>query len=165
MNDDYIAAFTEECLDLYHYGILGQKWGIRNYQYSDGSLTPAGKRRYGSSNYGSLRSKSKSPLTEEQRKKSIEDVDLKTINAHKREYTNKELQDVMNRVNLEKNVRNATLEESTRSDALDKYAKTMKQTVYYVGAGLITYNTLARVYNATHVGDVVSILPGKLPSV
>jgi len=31
---------------LYHHGILGQKWGIRRFQNSDGSLTSAGKRRY-----------------------------------------------------------------------------------------------------------------------
>lgn len=34
--------------ELYHHGIKGQKWGIRRYQKSDGSLTSAGKRRYGS---------------------------------------------------------------------------------------------------------------------
>jgi len=32
--------------ELYHHGILGQKWGVRRYQNSDGSLTSAGKRRY-----------------------------------------------------------------------------------------------------------------------
>lgn len=32
---------------LQHHGILGQKWGIRRYQNEDGSLTPAGKKRYG----------------------------------------------------------------------------------------------------------------------
>lgn len=32
---------------LYHHGILGQKWGIRRYQNDDGSLTVAGKERYG----------------------------------------------------------------------------------------------------------------------
>lgn len=32
--------------ELYHYGIKGQKWGIRRYQNSDGSLTPAGKKHY-----------------------------------------------------------------------------------------------------------------------
>ena len=32
--------------ELFHYGITGQKWGIRNYQNGDGSLTPAGRIRY-----------------------------------------------------------------------------------------------------------------------
>ena len=33
--------------ELYHYGILGQRWGIRRYQRKDGTLTTAGKKRYG----------------------------------------------------------------------------------------------------------------------
>lgn len=37
--------------ELYHHGILGQKHGVRRFQYEDGSLTPAGKIRY----YGSVR--------------------------------------------------------------------------------------------------------------
>lgn len=32
--------------DLYHHGIKGQKWGVRRFQNKDGSLTPAGKKRY-----------------------------------------------------------------------------------------------------------------------
>lgn len=36
MNSSYIA----------HYGIPGQKWGIRRYQNADGSLTEEGKRHY-----------------------------------------------------------------------------------------------------------------------
>lgn len=33
--------------ELYHHGILGQKWGIRRFQNPDGSLTPEGRKRYG----------------------------------------------------------------------------------------------------------------------
>ena len=33
--------------ELYHHGIKGQKWGKRNYQYEDGSLTEAGRATYG----------------------------------------------------------------------------------------------------------------------
>ena len=32
--------------DLRHHGIKGQKWGVRRFQNADGSLTPAGKKRY-----------------------------------------------------------------------------------------------------------------------
>ena len=30
---------------LYHWGVKGQKWGVRRYQKKNGSLTPAGKKR------------------------------------------------------------------------------------------------------------------------
>lgn len=37
MNNDMI---------LIHHGVKGQKWGVRRYENPDGSLTPAGKKRY-----------------------------------------------------------------------------------------------------------------------
>lgn len=43
--------------ELYHHGIKGQKWGERNYQNKDGSLTAAGEARYlvgGDSTYGGV---------------------------------------------------------------------------------------------------------------
>lgn len=34
-----------ETTELYHHGILGQKWGVRRYQNPDGTYTEAGKKR------------------------------------------------------------------------------------------------------------------------
>lgn len=37
--------------ELKHFGIKGMKWGIRRFQNEDGSLTPAGRERYGEDRY------------------------------------------------------------------------------------------------------------------
>ena len=44
--------------ELYHHGIKGQKWGVRRFQNKDGSLTPAGRRRYDEPNVGRKTSES-----------------------------------------------------------------------------------------------------------
>lgn len=41
--------------DLEHHGIKGQRWGVRRYQNSDGSLTSAGRARYGDARSTSAR--------------------------------------------------------------------------------------------------------------
>lgn len=41
-----MRATGEYSYVLYHHGIKGQKWGVRRFQKKDGSLTPAGKKRY-----------------------------------------------------------------------------------------------------------------------
>ena len=49
-------------LYLEHHGIKGMKWGVRRYQNPDGSLTPAGRSRYGY------------PMTKGQAKKAIKNA-------------------------------------------------------------------------------------------
>lgn len=39
-------AYDYNPYELYHYGIKGQKWGVRRFQKKDGTLTSAGKKRY-----------------------------------------------------------------------------------------------------------------------
>ena len=45
-----MSMTTEEFLE--HHGIKGQKWGIRRFQNKDGSLTNAGRKRYGDDSGG-----------------------------------------------------------------------------------------------------------------
>lgn len=43
MSDNYVIVNGE----LYHAGIKGMRWGVRRFQNEDGTLTEAGKKRYG----------------------------------------------------------------------------------------------------------------------
>ena len=56
---------------LYHYGIKGQKWGLRNYQHEDGSYTDKGQQEnQGHGRYASECEDSKSPKQLDRAKKS-----------------------------------------------------------------------------------------------
>lgn len=55
--------------ELYHYGILWQKWGVRRYQNPDGSLTELGRKRYKKTVFVSGSSKTQDPESGYYRKK------------------------------------------------------------------------------------------------
>lgn len=68
--------------ELYHHGILGQKWGVRRYQNKDGTLTAEGRRKYlnpdGSYNKAGNKFKNK-----------MEKKDVKWANKKEESITNK----------------------------------------------------------------------------
>lgn len=80
--------------ELYHYGILGQKWGVRRYQNSDGTLTAEGKKHYSiSDTLVSIKNTSKKRAEEKRQKEMLKKPWL---------MTDDELKNHLNRVNMEK---------------------------------------------------------------
>lgn len=99
------------CDELQHWGIKGMKWGIRRYQNKDGSLTPAGKKRY-----------------------SEEDASEDYTKAHSaksvKSMSDKELRDRINRLQMEKQYSQLTKKEKTFGSKLvqDVLVNAAKQT-------------------------------------
>ena len=56
--------------ELYHWGIKGQKWGVRRYQNEDGTLTESGRARYNSD----LTEKDPKKMTDEDLRKSSQRI-------------------------------------------------------------------------------------------
>ena len=71
--NDYLAYRVKYSNELYHYGVKGQKWGIRRYQNEDGTLTDEGKKRYNSV-FVSGSSKTTDPNSEYYRKELPNEV-------------------------------------------------------------------------------------------
>ena len=102
--------------ELNHHGIKGQKWGRRRYQNQDGSLTPAGKQRYGDGERVSLQdtkklvdksnevAKQTQRISEDKRNKKEKIAKKETeeaIREHVSKMSDQELRDVVNRLNME----------------------------------------------------------------
>lgn len=111
--------------ELYHHGILGQKWGVRRYQNSDGTLTSAGKKKAAKLKIKQAELASKNKIKEAKETKKLEkkmkaikekenkkllkgkkNTDITTNNDSKpkavKDMSDQELNDIVKRLNSEK---------------------------------------------------------------
>lgn len=63
-----------------HYGIRGMKWGVRRYQNKDGSLTPAGRKRYSDDGQTKTPSKTSTTKNSSSSKKSVSEMSDDELN-------------------------------------------------------------------------------------
>lgn len=104
--------------ELAHWGIKGMRWGVRRYQNADGSLTPAGKKRYGDGDEGTGETK------EETRARVLTSTNAAEIYKHRDLLTTAELNERMNRIDTE--ARLSRMAESTKKTGMDKIDQVLK---------------------------------------
>ena len=80
--------------ELRHHGILGMKWGQRRFQNKDGSLTPAGKKRYSDDE--------PEETTEEKRSRLLKSTNARELYKNRSLLSTAEINERLNRIDTER---------------------------------------------------------------
>lgn len=132
--------------ELYHHGILGQKWGVRRFQNPDGSLTEEGRKRY---NFSTSRRNTASRFIGEAR--SGNNVRPRDVRRNMDRMTDAELQKAINRINMQQQVR------SMDKNAIDKGLKALKSFTAAAGtiiASKVMYDKMSNLVEGA-LGDIL----------
>lgn len=103
--------------ELYHHGILGQKWGIRRYQNADGSLTAAGRKRIQKEQTKALISDIKSKNKEDRKRISAQGkIDAKIAKANAKAQAKIEKEEAKANARINKNIEKVKSKSLSKSD-------------------------------------------------
>lgn len=159
--------------ELMHWGIKGMKWGVRRYQNRDGSLTPAGRKRYDKEMAklkeeekiakNKLRTQAKLNKLEEKRKevealksgKPLQKATQKTSGPSLKDMSDDELRRVVNRMLLEQQYNKMRPEQvSAGKKFVDKVMKdVVAPTAVEVGKQVLKDSMTKAIKNASADAD------------
>lgn len=86
--------------ELIHWGIRGQKWGLRKYQNPDGTLTPEGRIRYGKGHKKQLTKEA----IEKKRAEVLRSDNPKLVYKHSNLFTSEELNALYKRLDTRQKI-------------------------------------------------------------
>ena len=124
-------------VELYHHGVKGQKWGVRRYQNTDGSRTSLGKRRRNEIDYDNAH----------------DDYKRAHTTKHYSQMSDKELREVNNRLNMERQYNQLNKKEVTAGQKF--------MTTVVIGSATIIASKYAQRYMDQGVQFVIGKVTGK----
>ena len=117
--------------ELTHWGVKGQKWGVRRFRNKDGSLTSAGKKR--------ARARNASEDAHDDYKKAHDPKNVKTM-------SDKELRERLNRLQMEKQYSQLSNTDVNKGKQyIDKAIKMGATVAAVTTTALTVYNNIGKI--------------------
>lgn len=181
----------EQCNELYHHGIKGQRWGFRRFQTKDGALTKAGQKRYNKeidklkAEKKELRNKERTKkklaklndlkkdvdklekdvkdeeTLEQKRERLLKSTDAKELYENRNLLTTSELSERINRIDTEARLQSKIVEEKKKS-GMDYVNDKMRSTANTINNVSNLYKSIDNAYSSVANSTVGKILENQL---